>query len=188
MKLTKEQREQNKKDIIRLLESTERDDIGSLIGWLSTSDFFKAPASTRHHGNYEGGLAYHSLMVQRAFERRLDDLYIRHIPDAEVVIAGLMHDVCKVGLYYPNKLKSGAISEAKPYVIDDMLPVGHGEKSVIMVQRHIQLTPRETVLIRWHMGNYDPAYEMHREKVEEMFPEVIALQHADKEVTLIYDV
>ena len=30
------------------------------LSWLQSTDFFNAPASTKFHGAYEGGLAYHS--------------------------------------------------------------------------------------------------------------------------------
>ena len=35
----------------------------SLLNWLLTTDFFEAPASTRFHGAYKGGLVDHSLNV-----------------------------------------------------------------------------------------------------------------------------
>lgn len=34
-----------------------------LIQWLESTDFFTAPASTKYHGAYEGGLCEHSLNV-----------------------------------------------------------------------------------------------------------------------------
>ena len=35
-----------------------------------------------------------------------------------------------------------------------LLP-GHGEKSVIMLQQHMNLTDEEMLCIRWHMGAFD---------------------------------
>ena len=35
----------------------------SLLNWLLTTDFFEAPASTKYHGNFAGGLVLHSLHV-----------------------------------------------------------------------------------------------------------------------------
>ena len=41
----------------------KRDGINDLMDWLGSTDFFEAPASTRFHGSYEGGLCQHSLNV-----------------------------------------------------------------------------------------------------------------------------
>ena len=46
-----------KEKFLELLRTVKRDGIEDLINFLEKSDFFKAPASTRFHGNYEGGLA-----------------------------------------------------------------------------------------------------------------------------------
>ena len=35
----------------------------SLLNWLLTTDFFEAPASTKYHGNFAGGLVLHSMHV-----------------------------------------------------------------------------------------------------------------------------
>ena len=45
-----------KDQIWDLLNSTNREGMDKLIEFLEKSDFFKAPASTRFHGNFEGGL------------------------------------------------------------------------------------------------------------------------------------
>ena len=36
-----------------------------ILDYLTTNGFFKAPASTKYHGNYEGGLFDHSLSVAK---------------------------------------------------------------------------------------------------------------------------
>ena len=36
-------------------------------------------------------------------------------------------------------------------------PLGHGEKSLYLIQRHMDLEPEEAMAIRWHMGAYDNA-------------------------------
>lgn len=38
---------------------------------------------------------------------------------------------------------------------DDRMPLGHGEKSVIMLQQFIKLELCEMIAIRWHMGGWD---------------------------------
>ena len=54
-----------KERFISLLRSTEAKGIEDLIAWLDDPhcDFFVAPASTRYHCAYEGGLVDHSLAV-----------------------------------------------------------------------------------------------------------------------------
>ena len=54
-----------KEEFIELLKSTNRDGIDKLLAWIEKSDFYKAPASTRFHGSYEGGLLEHSLNVYK---------------------------------------------------------------------------------------------------------------------------
>ena len=45
-----------KEQFLELLKTVNREGINELIEFLEKSDFFKAPASTRFHGSYEGGL------------------------------------------------------------------------------------------------------------------------------------
>ena len=52
-----------KEEFLNLLKSTNREGMDKLIEFIEKTDFFKAPASTRFHGNYEGGLLEHSMKV-----------------------------------------------------------------------------------------------------------------------------
>jgi len=182
--LTKEEIVRNQKKIISALESTKRKGIGNLIDWLETSNFFTSPASTRFHGNYEGGLALHSFEVYNAFFNGVKR-YSLNVPEESAILVGICHDCCKVDQYIPNKLKTGNLSEAKPYKIEDNFPFGHGEKSVLLTSKYIELTNSESLMIRWHMGYEDPLWTDYKEKLELKFPEIILFQHADKEVSLI---
>ena len=56
-----------KEEFIRLLQSTNREGMDKLLEFLEKSDFYTAPASTRYHGNYEGGLLEHSMKVYEIF-------------------------------------------------------------------------------------------------------------------------
>ena len=137
------------------------------------------------HGNYKGGLAAHSYKVYEEFKRQAEH-YKLNIPEESILIAGVCHDICKVNFYQPNYLKSGNISESKPYVVNDDFPLGHGEKSVSTLQRFISLTNKEAMLIRWHMGPYDPAWNDYQNKIESNFPEVLLFHHVDDEVSKFY--
>ena len=44
-------------------ENIHREGAEKLLDYMLKSDFFTAPASTRFHGSYEGGLLEHSLNV-----------------------------------------------------------------------------------------------------------------------------
>ena len=78
-----------------------------------------------------------------------------------VAILGLLHDVCKVGVYHKTDIfkaaLEGKLDTMAPYEFRDPLPLGHGEKSLYLIQRHMDLEPEEALAIRWHMGAYDNA-------------------------------
>ena len=57
---------QQKQEYLSLCrEQIQREGLEDLLSWLQKSDFFSAPASTKFHGAYEGGLCEHSLDVYR---------------------------------------------------------------------------------------------------------------------------
>ena len=143
-------------------ENITRPGSDKLLHWLEESDFFTAPASTRFHGNHEGGLVEHSLQVYKCLLGELDtvDLKTRYTNET-VAIVGLLHDICKANFYFPEikNFKDEATNTWKKYQTykcEDHFPLGHGEKSVIMLQNFIKLTASEIIAIRWHMGMFDP--------------------------------
>ena len=167
-KLTQEEIQANKVEFINLLRSTGRENIESIISWLDTkSDFFTAPSSTIYHGNYAGGLCQHSLNVYKAMKNfinnslALPDMQLGQIPEASLIITALLHDICKTN-FYVEKTKNfkdevtNTWHQYKTYDCEDHFPLGHGEKSVIMIQNFIKLTGSEIIAIRWHMGMFDP--------------------------------
>lgn len=157
--------EDKKKEFIELLKSTNREGIEDLINWLENeSDFFISPASTKYHLSYKGGLLEHSLNVldQMINQLALDlsDEQITEELRISTVIVSLLHDVCKAN-YYSEKEKNvknekGEWVKEPYFVTDDMYPLGHGEKSVIIIQKYIKLTDDEIMAIRWHMGGFEP--------------------------------
>ena len=111
-----------------------------------STDFFTAPASTRFHGDHEGGLLEHSLKVYEILNEKLKHTPIEmNIPDDTIKIAALLHDICKVNFYkvsYRNAKNELGVWEKVPYyTIEDTIPYGHGEKSVMMITEYIKLTP-----------------------------------------------
>lgn len=149
-----------KEEFQSLLRSTNRQGMEELLQWLEDTDFYTAPASTKTHGSYECGLLIHSLSVYRIMSN-----FTKNIPDADknaVIISALLHDLCKVN-FYTKVIRNVKIpgerrwEEVETYGIDDQLPLGHGEKSMYMAMKYIQLTEEEAAAIRWHMGGYDDA-------------------------------
>ena len=97
--MTKEELEEQKEMILDLLRSTERDGIDKLADYLSDStDFFTAPASTRFHNNFSGGLAQHCLNVYENFKSLLEIKGIEMSEDS-IIICALLHDLCKCNTY-----------------------------------------------------------------------------------------
>lgn len=152
--------DKNKKKFLALLNevSAERKGIDNLISWLEKGDFFTAPASTRFHEAYEGGLLKHSLNVYDSFML----LFSRdNDPITSVILITLLHDLCKSGFYKKEfrntKDEKGQWVKVPCYTVDDQFPLGHGEKSVYLIERFVRLKPEEAVAIRWHMGGFDEA-------------------------------
>ena len=150
-----------KERFIELLRSTNREGIEDLIIFLEKTDFFEAPASTRFHGSYKGGLLEHSLNVYELLNYKIKNNNLNfNAPDDTIKIVALLHDICKLNFYkvdYRNAKNSLGEWEKVPYyTVDDTIPYGHGEKSVMMISEYIKLTPEEKYAIRWHMGFTEP--------------------------------
>lgn len=153
-----------KEEFIEVFENNiTRDGNKELLKWLLSSDFFTAPASTKFHSAYEGGLAEHSLKVYNRFLKMIiseyGDNYTNVISNESIAIIGLLHDVCKVNSYkvdYRNvKDENGNWTKQPYYTFDEELPYGHGEKSVYIISSFIKLTREEAIAINWHMGGFD---------------------------------
>jgi len=181
--LSKKEIRENKNNILNRLSLIDRKGVNDFVDFLVNSDFFSAPASTMFHGNFEGGLAAHSYSVYEEFDNKIEH-YSLDIPKDSRFLTGICHDLCKVGFYVPNVLADGSVSTSKPYKVLDDFPFGHGEKSVLIAQQYFSLTNQESLIIRWHMSNYDEAWRQYKDKVEALHPEVMLFQNADKEVSL----
>lgn len=173
-----------------LLYSTKRKGIKELIDWLNNSDFKVAPASTRYHGNYEGGLLEHSLNVYYELIRQKDLIKLLNIPLDTLVITSLLHDICKVNYYkmdVKNTKKNGTWIQEPYYTVDDLFPIGHAEKSVIVLQEFIKLTDVEIAMIRGHMGGFVSDPYFNPSILYNKYPEAILLQIADMTATYIVE-
>ena len=175
-------------------EKIKREGAEKLLDFLENkSDFFTAPASTRFHNAFEGGLLRHSLNVYKCLidylERpRVKETYKLNVSEESAAIAALLHDICKVNTYnisYRNSKneKTGQWEKIPYYSIDDKLPYGHGEKSVYMISGFMRLSREEAMAIRWHMGFSGIEDKNTIGRALEMFPLAFALSVADMEAS-----
>ena len=146
-----------KQEFLSILTKVKREGIDNLINFLEQTDFYTAPASTRFHGNFEGGLVEHSIKVYEILKHKVEtNIEKLQIPEESIIIIGLLHDICKSNFYkidYRNAKNTLGVWEKVPYyTVDDTIPYGHGEKSVMMITEYMKLTPEEKYSIRWHMG------------------------------------
>lgn len=140
--------------------TVKRQGAEELLKWLEETGFFEAPASTKYHGNYAGGLVEHSNNVYRRLiklaadeDERIRKMYpSKNTPQYTVetiAIVALLHDICKADHY--------RLDEDGEYKTTKSFPCGHGEKSVIQIMRYMPLSETEILAIRWHMGAFDEA-------------------------------
>jgi HD superfamily phosphohydrolase YqeK len=149
---------------------------------LDKLGFFTAPASTKYHGAYEGGLFDHSLETATALVALTEKLNLTWETNQSAKIVGMYHDLCK----YDNYVKINHFDELVPVGIKykhnpEVIIPGHGDKSVIIAQKHIELTDEEIACIRWHMGAFetDPKNWEYYGRAIEKYPNVLYTHTAD---------
>lgn len=155
------------------------------VEFLASSDFYTAPASTKYHSNFPGGLTYHCCLL-------LSRLVIIVKPQTEaelgkLVLLAVGHDLCKVNVYKPyftnEKIDGPAkrldnagnmqidkyqtktwangdqyhYEERMKYAFEDKIPQGHGQKSLNMLLGYLPLSVTEDMAaaIDGHMRDYD---------------------------------
>lgn len=189
VKLTANQIEENHQRFLSIFaEKVKRRGADQLLDWLEHTDFFTAPASTKFHEAYPGGLCEHSLVV---YDKLVELQKSRAVnvtwDDEATAIIALLHDTCKANFYKPGTRnvkneETGLWEKVPTYTIEDQFPYGHGEKSVFLIERCMRLKPDESIAIRWHMGGYDESVRggsYAEGNAYEMFPGAVSLHIAD---------
>ncbi len=183
-----------KEKFIELLKSTNREGMEELIKFIEEkTDFFIAPASTRFHGSHEGGLLEHSMKVYEILDYKIKNNVIDlYAPEDTIIIVSLLHDICKANFYkvdYRNAKNARGEWEKVPYyTVEDTIPYGHGEKSVMMLTEYIKLTPEEKYCIRWHMGFSEPKESYTTLGLAyKKYPLALLVNEADLEASYFYD-
>ena len=171
-------------------EQVTRRGADRLLEWLLTTDFFEAPASTRFHAAYAGGLLEHSLNVYHVLMKKHYDPQTDNLESC--TLCALLHDLCKAGFYdveMRNRKNEAGVWEKVPvYVVNDRFPYGHGEKSVFLIERFLKLNTEEAVAIRWHMGGFDDAAKAGSFAIAhayERYPLAVKLHLSDLEATYL---
>jgi len=184
-----------KEEFIKLYqENITREGGDKLLAYLDSpqSDFFTAPASTRFHGAFEGGLLEHSLNVYYCLEdylsrQRVQTTYGLSYSAESIAICALLHDLCKVNCYIKgtrNKKDQNGVWQTVPtFEYEDDMPYGHGEKSVYIISGFMHLTREEAFAIRYHMGFSGCEPQNNIGAAFEKYPLAFALSTADMEAT-----
>lgn len=188
--------EEYKDEFIKIFnDNIKRDGADKLLEYLKNqSDFFTAPASGRRHCSFEGGLACHSINVYNRLKKNIISEYGKDyekvISDESIAIMGLLHDVCKVNSYitdYRNQKIDGVWVQVPYFAHNNILPYGHGEKSVYIISGFMRLTREESMAINWHMGGFDPRAQVGDDLTVAftMYPNALLLHISDYEATYI---
>ena len=189
-------RKEMKEEFLNLLRSTEREGVEDHIEALEEMGFFTAPASANHHLNVEGGLLEHSLNTCKAalaiYEglKPLDPSMEKEVRRDSIILSSLLHDVCKSDIYKRSVKKRknnvGQWEDVEGYTVSyKNFPMGHGEKSVILLLCNgLSLYDDEMLAIRWHMGAWGinmNSFEDQRcyDTSRKLYPLVSIIQAAD---------
>lgn len=196
----------DKKELIARFESemakVKRPGIDKLMDYIRESDFYTAPASTKFHLSCESGLLQHSLNVLDALRGLLQEeqtnedgtkawfytvagTSVAQIKDESVILIALLHDICKTYFYSTSTRnvkneKTGKWEKVPFYTVNDLMPLGHGPKSAMLIKNYIKLTSEEMYAIWWHMGFTDQHTDtMSLAAAIQKYPIVWALHTAD---------
>lgn len=188
------------------LGKVQRPGMDKLLNYIRHSDFYTAPASTKHHLACEGGLLQHSLNVLdalRAMMTKENDgqnedgtprikyhytvagKFVATLPEESLIVVALLHDICKTYYYTVSTRnakneQTGKWEKVPFYTVNDKMPLGHGAKSAMIVKQYMDLTTPEMYAIWWHMGFFSDTSDTRTVgQAIEQYPFVWAVHTAD---------
>lgn len=187
------------------LAKVNRPGMDKLLAYIRKSDFYKAPASTKYHLSCDGGLLQHSLNVLDALREMMtkendgmnDDgtprikyhysvagKFVTTIPEESLIIIALLHDICKTYFYTTSMRnakneQTGKWEKVPYFTVKDRMPLGHGDKSVMIIKQYIDLTTPEMYAIWHHMGFTENADFQTLTNAIDQFPIIWAMHTAD---------
>lgn len=131
------------------------------LEWLDRTDFFTAPASSKYHEPYPGGLCIHTLKVLNEVMNLLNLPKFIHQPACVAARIALVHDWCKINRYeqFMRNVKNeqtGVWEQVPSYRTKDTgVCFGHGVSSMFMAQQFFRMKMEEVLAIRWHQGHWN---------------------------------
>ena len=133
---------------------------------------------------------------------------VDRITEESAIIMSLLHDICKTYFYAKDYKNQKTYDAAKVqaaegwqvkhdnngdfiwetveiFTVDDKIPYGHGEKSVMIIEEFMRLTGQERYAIRWHMGYTDVSSTSQYSIAEayKKYPIAWALHNADMQAS-----
>ena len=180
--------EESKQAYIELLRSTKREGIENLISYLETkTDFFTAPASTRFHNNFDGGLLLHSLNVYNNFKKLLEIRPDVQVDEENIIIAALCHDLCKANYYTKEERNRKVDGRWETYEVyssikSPSIPYPHAVRFIRFLRSFISIKHVEELMIYYHMGPFggeDYEYKNLLQDVNERYPATLIMYMAD---------
>ena len=200
--LTENQIQANKQRYIDLIKSIELQnaDKDKFLAWLNNSDFFQAPASSRYHCAYAGGLCQHSLNVYDALLKLVKDygaIVGEEYDEDELKIVALLHDIAKTNFYelYFKNVKNedtGKWEQQPDYRMrpdeNRFIYGNHEQNSEYIARRFFPLTLRmSTAILHHHAGmSWDSAKD-DISAIYDRFPLATMLHLADMAATYMYE-
>ena len=142
-----------KDEFLKILKTVKREGMDEFIKFLESTDFFTAPASTRFHGDYAGGLVEHSMKVYEILVQKVKNSPIQlNISEDTLKIVALLHDVCKnfneeecdlyLRYYDQDKLKAP-------------LPIKHGYVAAYFLKEKCNYCQKDVLRAIYHHSDGD---------------------------------
>lgn len=168
----------------------DADEMNRIMDSLTDYGYFTAPASTKHHANYEGGLFDHSFNVTNSLLALTDANSLEWMREQSPYIVGMFHDLCKTDAYKENGgyLYNDFTKDIEHEWVynPNTLYQGHGDKSVLLASTYLRLTPEEVACIRYHMGAFTEKEEWgYYTRAVQTYPNVLWTHTADMIATHI---
>lgn len=159
------------------------------LRWLDETDFYTAPASTKYHDAFSGGLVKHHLeTAYYALDLMESNTFHSSARRESIMLVSLIHDLCKVNLYEPylKNVKDDTtgqwIKEQAFKHREAQIPLGHGAASLYIAQKFFKLDLEQALAIRWHMGKWNlcdgESAEYH--SALKRYPMIYLIQFADQ--------
>lgn len=134
--------------------------------------FFDAPASTKYHLAYAGGLFDHSFNVAKTLLKFTNDNNLIWQKKRSPILVGLLHDLCKSDQY---------IATGTSFIFNKSSDTRHGIKSAEIAKILVpDLTEEEFMCIQYHMGAFTDKSEWNNYGLAvEKYPNVLWTHQAD---------